>query len=237
MGRLQDIVVGTRAIKRVDYPLVNCPSVLTEPAAELQQARAADIAAANATAETYPTHDTVGMRVLLPGEFATVLERTLAFCKARGEEKPDPDTSPIYNLGMQIYTLAAACVDPDSPRKPDGTDNLYFGDSIDDAAAKIQSCEHMTRDTLTYLSQIWEDWCEHCNPQASKVDYWSILEGTAADADFLHFVKPGTLFNFLRISSVALVSLPEAKLLFGSFSTENLKTHEPKPTRTKAKRK
>jgi hypothetical protein len=225
MSRLQDIVSGTRAIKRVKFPLVNCPSALTEPATELTEARAADIAAAKSTAETYPTHDTVGMRVLLPGEYATVLELTLAFAKAKGEENPNVDESPIYNLGKQIYVLAASCVDPDCPRNPDGSDRLYFGSGIEDAAEKIQSCVHMTRDTLAYLSEQWEQWCEHCNPQAAKIDFATMLQGSASEdwERFLSSIRPGLLLSFIHTMAAQLWKLLEAKSSIISISTPNSK--------------
>jgi hypothetical protein len=239
MGRLSDIIAGTRAIKRVPFPLVNVPSNLTEPAAELTEARAADIAAAKSTAETYPTHDTVGMRVLLPGEYATVLELTLAFAKAKGEEKPNVDESPIYNLGKQIYVLAASCVDPDCPRNPDGSDRLYFGANIQDAAEKIQSCVHMTRDTLTYLSEQWEQWCEHCNPQAARVDFVTMLEGAGGTDHerFLQNLRPGILLSFIHALAAQFLSLLQAKSNTSSPSATNTNKNAKKPLKAKPKRR
>ena len=240
MARLQDLIHGTRAIKRIGFPLVNVPSPLAEQAAELKTARSADIAAAKATAETYPTHAEVGMRVLLPGEFAVVLELALAFAKARGEDKPDPDTSPIYNLGMQIYTLAAATVDPDEPRNADGSDRLFFGANVEAAAKNIQSCEHLTRDVLSYLAQQWELWSDQCNPQVSKIGESGVLaiaEKAVADADFLALLRPGLLFSCFRTLAAEVVSLRQSKSQGGLSSTTSSKKPAVRPLKKTTRRK
>ena len=221
MGRLDDILKGKRAVKRTRYPLVNVPSALTTPSEELTEARRADIAAAHATAETYPTHHELGLIVLLPGEYATVLERALAFAKERGEDKPDPDTSPLYNLGMQIYTIASASVDPDDPFKPNGEPNYYAGSSVEEAAKNIQECPHFSRDTLAFLSQQHERWCEHVNPQASKVDYLDVIEGAAKSEDFLEHIRPGIVFSCFHFLAERYLNSPEAKSLGIGPSTES----------------
>jgi len=229
MGRLDDILQGTRAIKRVRFPLVNVPCELTEPAPELIEARAHDIAAAHRPAETYPTHDTIGLRVLLPGEYATVLERALAFAREHGDENPNVDESPIYNLGKQIATIAMGGVDPDCPRNPDGSDRLYGGASFEAAFQAIQKSPHFTRDTLAFLSQHWETWCEHVNPQASNADYQMIVEEGAKNADFLGLLRPGVLLICMHTMAAELLSLRGRSLPSSSPSKPNSTSGSKKP--------
>jgi hypothetical protein len=235
MARLQDIQQGTRAIKRVTFPLVNCPSDLVEPSPELQQAREADIASAHATAATYPTHDTIGLRVLLPGEYAAVLERALAFSRDHGDPNPNVDESPIYNLGKQIGIVAASGVDPDCPRNPDGSDRLYGGDTFEAAFKAIETSVHFNRDTLAFLCQHWESWCEHVNPQASHVDYDTIVKEGAKSADFLHLLRAGIVLNCMHSMAAELVILRELKLPSTSPSSKSTKSASKTPKK-KARR-
>lgn len=57
---------------------------------------------------------TVAVVPLMPETEAEILRDAKAYAKAYGVEDPK-DGDPHYALGIQIHTIAKACVDPDSP--------------------------------------------------------------------------------------------------------------------------
>jgi hypothetical protein len=65
------------------------------------------------------------------------------------------------------------------------------------------------------LSQCFEVWCDHCNPQASKVGLsglWELAEKIVeTDGEFINFLAPGVLWNCTLTLASELVSLRQSK--------------------------
>lgn len=227
MGKLSDIMKGTRAIKRVALPLVNVPSHFSPDVPELKAQQAADQAAYCEPGEpAIPNEVMVGLRVLTLEELATIYQKAGEFAQGRGVKEPN-DSDPIYNLGIGIYTCAIACVDPDSDvRDPDP----FFGKrgDIESAALEILSSVHVGRDGIAYLSQAHEQWQELNNPQANKIhpaQFEEVVKGLAdknideAMRTFLA-LRPGMQFRSACFMANLLKTSLLDKFLPGATSAE-----------------
>jgi hypothetical protein len=172
--KLKDIRLGTRAVKRIKLPLVNVPSSLTPDVPELMAQRAIDAnAAIEAGEQPTPSEVMVGVRVLTPGELATVYEKASEFARSKGAESRDTD--PIYNLGVNVYLCAIACVDPDSDvRDPDP----FFGErgDVESAALELFGSPHIGREGLQYLAQAQQLWQDTCSPSAMRMSPRDMVE-------------------------------------------------------------
>src|SRR5678815_2459917 len=83
---------------------------------ELAAQRAFDVSEwqkTNPTLATPTTQVDVGLRALSGADTAQVYERARAYCKRNGLDNPR-EADPLYDLALSVYTLAIACVDPDS---------------------------------------------------------------------------------------------------------------------------
>ena len=232
MGRLKDVLVGTRAIKRVPLPLVNVPSSASPDQPELSAQRQADREAWQADAP--PGSDPgafdvstveVGLRVLTGAEHSLVLQKAVQFAKDRGGT--GEFTDPQHGLGMQVYTLAIACVDPDSdPRDP----VPFFGEpgaeQIESAVREILASPMLGRDGIVYLHEAQELWQDMCSPQSHRVSterFVEIMRQAATDGDARGFLalRPGTRWDCFRSISVLHVSSLTHKLPSGVPSQES----------------
>ncbi len=214
--KLQDVVAGTRAIKRVRMPLINCPGELQVDQPELKEQRKAD---QGETTAGQPYVE-VGLRAMTGEEYADVLSRAHSFSLSRGIEKPD-ETSPIYNLGVAVYTCAVACVDPDSdPRKP----QRFFGTgTVESAADELLKSPHVGRDVITYLHEQQEAWQDQVNPQALKLDLvqmWKLVGEVADSAGPLLNMRPGMRAIFTTFTARLAVNSPEYRSYFGLLSPD-----------------
>jgi len=218
MARFNEISKGTRAIKRVTCPIVNA------------QARAND-ASAQATADTSdaPPHFECGVRVLRVDEIEEVYQKALARTKRLGGE--ESDTSALYNLSLQLYTIAAAYVDPDSDP---AAAKLYFGETVDDAVENILKSELLSRDTLAYLAEVQEKHQDSCNPQSDpkREEMWRCIEEGAKNADFFLWLRPSTRIFCLHTMANMLLNSQSPKssdsLPSGSSGIDEQK-RQPKP--------
>lgn len=223
MARLKDFQAGTRAIKRVLFPLVNVPCSLLPDIPELAEQRAKDAALPGSAPGEVPAPE-IGLRVLLPEEQSLVYDKALAFSKARGGDKAD-NTDPNYNLGVSVYTLALAGVDPDSdPRNP----HPFFGerDDVESGARAILSTPHLTRDGIIYLAEAQELWQSMCSPQALRIGaqrMWELVGEVAASSDASPFLllQPATRWIFARFMAVQLASFLTLKSAPGPGSPES----------------
>jgi hypothetical protein len=218
--KYRDIAMGTRAIKRVPLPQVNVPSGLTSDVPELATQREQDRNAASPSGVAPEAQvPQVGLRILTGVEYVTVAEKALAFAKSRGSNKADGD-DPIYNLGTAVYTLALACVDPDSdPRDPDP----FFGErgDLESAVEQILESPHLGRDGIFFLSEAHELWQDVCNPRALKLSpqamYAQVAE-IAQKADITGFLalRPGMQWNFVLFMASLLWNLLKDKSVFSA---------------------
>lgn len=185
MGRLADIARGTRAIRRIELPLVNHRCSLLPDLPELAEQRAADRAAweAGGGGSDPATTVTVGLRVLTGAEAAEVLSRAAAFARSKGVTEPK-DGEPLYELGRMVHTILLGVVDADSPP----TDVTPFFAS----AEEILTSEHLGRDGIIYLAEQHEQWQEHCSPQMARIapdEMLGLVVQLAGDRDGDFFVK------------------------------------------------
>jgi hypothetical protein len=226
VARLKDFKAGTRAIKRVAFPLVNVPCSLLPDIPELAEQRAKD-GVDNSDSSPVPE---IGLRVLLPEEQATAYDKALAFAKKHGSDKADT-SDPNYNLGLSVYMLALSAVDPDS----NAADPIpFFGEKgdVESAALAILSTPHLTRDGIIYLAEAQELWQSMCSPQANKIGaqrMWELVGEVAASNDASPFLllQPAARWSFTRFMAVLLANSVMFKSVSGPDSPESTSPGEP----------
>lgn len=210
MSRFSDIQKGVRAIQRVVCPVVNVS------------------ANAKADSPNAPSQFECGVRVLLVEEQEAIYEKALARTKRLGgEEKED---SPLYNLSLQLYTVATAYVDPDSdPAAP----KLYFGNTVDEAVEVISKSELLSRDSLAYLAEHQEVWQDRCNPQAGpkQDEMLRYIEEAAKDASFLLYLRPGYRLTLLATMARMLLDSQVVKSQSTPVSSDD-STSNSKPSKS-----
>jgi hypothetical protein len=216
MSRFSNILKGNRAIKRVVCPIVN-----------------GSVDAKTDSTEAL-TQFVCGTRVLSVAEQETVYEKALERTKRLGgEERED---SALYNLSLQLYTIAASYVDPDSdPARP----ALYFGDTIDDAAEKIAKSELLSRDVLAYLAEVHEVWQDQLNPQSSpkQSEMLQYIEAIAKDASYFLLLGPAHRITLANTICNLYLNLLKDSLPSGHVSNESstsapsVKAKRPSPSK------
>lgn len=216
-------MAGTRAVKRVAFPLVNVPCSLLPDIPELAEQRAKDAALPGSAPGEVPVPE-IGLRVLLPEEQAIAYEKALVFAKKRGSDKADT-SDPNYNLGLSVYMLALSAVDPDSdPRTP----VAFFGETgdVESGALAILSTPHLTRDGILYLAEAQELWQSMCSPQAVRIGaqrMWELVGEVAASNDASPFLllQPATRWIFTRFMAIQLLSSAMPRFAPGPGSPES----------------
>lgn len=220
--RYNQIVESGYSWQLVQVPLVNLPHGVQKGTPEqAEQAKADGLTVA----------PTCGIRCLSPGEELEVDQRAAAFCasEAVGVTKYD-DVNPACVNARMIYTVAMACVDPDSDRRKPV---LFFGDSIEEAAESLRKDPKrcLTIDTIVYLHERYLLWKDKINPQANTVSDYELQEmckKAADDADFLALLRPGLRLKFTHTLAVLCVSSPELSLLLSSLQSRD-STAKPGP--------
>lgn len=214
--KLRDLMRGTRAIHVVEIPLVNVPNPGAEESPELAEARKRDAQIFGTTAEQMPTKAKVGLRVLLPGQWADVQTAAREFAIERGNPNPTED-DPNYNLGTQINTLCRACVDADSdPLNPD----LFEPDP-----KEWLDNPNLTRDTLTYLCEEWEWWNDRVNPQIknfSDHEMLAFVGQLVVNPDIFLSLRAGVQRSLVAFMAALLWNSLQPKSEPGTGSTENI---------------
>lgn len=178
-----NVAKGKRAITRVKLPVVNTPGPWLGDQPELAEQRAKDGVPERVSL-------TVGLRAATPGEFETVLERTLKYVLEKGMTAADP-RSDMYSIRFNLNLLAITCVDPDA----DADDPRPFwgerGD-IDGAIETMRTSDHLTRDSILYLAQHQEAWQDQVSPSAlrlSSEQLWILMKEVAASTDISPFLE------------------------------------------------
>jgi hypothetical protein len=220
--KLRDLMRGTRAVHALELPLVNVPNPGAEESPELTEARARDASAFGTTVDQMPTTARVGLRVLLPGETAEVYSAARQFAIDKGNPTPTED-DPNYNLGVQVQTLARAAIDPDSdPAKP----KLWAGDgdTVESAVADLLDNPHVNRDSLTFLCDHWEWWCDRVNPQIKNLNdqqMLALLGELVVNPDAFLSYRPGVQRSLVPFMAALALSSLLPKSESGGGSTVN----------------
>lgn len=233
------VAKGARAIKRVKCPMVNVPCYLLPDVPELAEQRARDAKKAERAGSAIPQAPDsveVGLRVLTGGEILEVYDKAAQIAQARNQ-KPDL-TSPVYELAVSVYTLAASCVCADSdPERP----VPFFGESEEPGAGvenwesayqEILASAHLGRDGILFLTEQQAAWQDVCNPQALKIGIdklWELAGEVAADDTGRPFfsLRPALQWSFARFLAVQLLSLTTSKSPPGSDSDSGTTSSEP----------
>jgi hypothetical protein len=193
------ITQGFRALKVIELPLASQPHGLQPDTPEQIEARG----------DSEIVKPMVGLRALTPEERSDVLAAAFARAVSKGATG-DVEKSAVYNQALAVYTVAQACVDPDSDRcKP----FLFFGDNLESAADTIRKSVLMTDDIVLYLRERQECWQDEVHPQALTIrdtELYEIAKAAADDADFLFRMRPGMLINYALTLGALCVSLAEA---------------------------
>ncbi len=231
---IDTVAAGARAIKRIDLPLVNVPCSLLPDIPELMEQRKKDAeAAASQGAPVVPATVQVGLRVLTGDETLLIESLTNKMAESRGC-KAFEETDAIFNMAKSLYTIAIACVDPDSdPKNPEP----FFGDRCKTPAETAEKCvqhilasPHIGRDGIIYLAEQQELWQDLCNPALLKMSpeqMFAMVGEVAASADALLKLRPGMRSIFARFMAVLLTSYSLDKSPFGLTSQENSKAEQP----------
>lgn len=216
--RFSQIAEGFQAFKVIDLPIANQPHGLRSDTPEQSAARE------GAPVAQYR----VGLRALTPGQREEVLCAAKDRAASRGVAS-DLHKNPIFDQALAVYTVAMACVDPDSDR---GKPVLFFGDSLDGAAETIRSSPLMTDDIVYYLRERQEAWQDEINPQALTIkdsELYTTTQKAVEDADFLWQLRPGTLVSYTHSLACLCLSLLEANSTTSSDSA-SVSTEKSKPT-------
>lgn len=210
MARYEDLPDSGFAWQIVDVPIANLPHGIQKGTPEQAAQAAAD--------GLPPKLPQCGIRALSPGEDIEAHRLAAAFSKTQGVDYNE--THPVCVNSLMVYTLAMACVDPDSDRRKPV---LFFGDSPELAAQTLRDDpKHLiTLDTVVYLHERYLIWKDKINPQANTIaDYemQDILQRSANDLDFLASLTPGLRLKLLHTTGVLLVTSPGWTELASSFA-------------------
>jgi hypothetical protein len=230
MSRFSQLALGTAAIKSVEFPRINVPYGVQRDSAEQKLARERD-----GTAEAKPVM--VGLRALLPEEDDEVDRLAELYSKSKGVEKYD-DVHPICVKARMVYTLALACVDPESdPCRPLPffCDEPYVADNdtIEKRAAMIRG-PGMTPDIIVFLHEHWLVWQDQINPQALTVadsELAELARKAAESGDFLLTLRPGLRLRLLHFMAALAVVALEVSGMSGGLTTSLTSNPSPKPVR------
>lgn len=192
------ITQGFRALKIIELPIASQPHGMQPDTPEQKAARG----------DNEIVRPMVGLRALTPGERSDVLSAAFAYAISKNASGK-VEESAVYNQALAVYTVAQACVDPDSDRcKP----FLFFGDNLEHAADTIRNSPLMTDDIVLYLRERQECWQDEVHPQALTIrdnELYEIAKKAADDADFLFRMRLGTLVNYALTLGALCVSLAE----------------------------
>lgn len=145
---------------------------------------------------------------------AEVLVGARAFAKARGVEAPKPGVE-LYELGLWVHTLLAACLDPDEPGKA-----VRAFDSVEQI---LDRGTGLDRDRIAFLfeaQQRHQDACSFRKRGLSTAEYiQAVVEHANApeDAEELPFERwpPATRRSWVRTICVQYTNLIGLKLPSG----------------------
>jgi hypothetical protein len=204
MATFSQLAKGKRARKGISFPL------LAPQAAEGEGARERELQ--------------VDVIVLSGLEDAEVMAKARAFAKERGVDDPK-DGNPIYDLALWAFTLAVACVDPESPE----TEPRPF---FDGGADQIMGSNLLGRDTIAYLYEHQQQWQDEVSPRARTIGAEALLAhvvAVAASEDPTPFFRlaPALRWTLHRSMAALLVTLQTPRSPSGSGSEDDGASSKP----------
>ena len=188
MARLRSIMRGTRQIRPVSIPLKNMVAQ-----------------------DGMPDSVSVGLSVIQ--DYGEILEGAARYAVSKGA-KPEPGNE-LYDYGKAVYTIAIACVDPESdPAHP----IPFFGTSdnptVEERVSDVLSHPNIGRDTIMYLAECQDVWQDECSPQPgvgekTPEQYYQMIAEVAAEGP-LAFLRlgAGMRLKFLLFTANLLLTLP-----------------------------
>jgi hypothetical protein len=202
MATFSKMAKGKRARKSITFPLL--------AAAGAEAAEARELA--------------VDVIVLSGLEDAEVMTKARAFAKERGVEDPK-DGNPIYDLALWAFTLAIACVDPESPE----TEPRAF---FDGGADQIFGSNLLGRDTIAYLYEHQQQWQDEVSPRARTVGAEELLAhvlavASAEDPTPFFRLAPALRWTLHRSMAALLVTLQMPRSPSGSVSGDGGESSRP----------
>jgi hypothetical protein len=148
---------------------------------------------------------------VMPETEAEILRDAIAFARSYGVENPK-DGDPHYALGIQVHTIARACIDPDSPEHAPAP---FFDGGV---AQITDRTTGLIRQQIALLYEAQVAWQEELSPGPRGRDpaaYVAVLlqAREAPDATDLPFFKwpRVTQADFLRYTADLLSSLLTSK--------------------------
>lgn len=238
--KLSDLQKGSRAVRRVRFPLANMrapflpdlPELVEQRKIDRERFEARQAAEGKAAPSVAPDAEVwVGLRVLTGAENSEVLQHAQSYAKERGVDPWDED-HPICTLAKMVYTLLLACVDPDDQsdeRAP------FFDD-----AEQILDSHHLGRDGIVWLYEAQELWQEQTSPlcplEIEPEAYFALMLQIAQEESPDPFVRmrAGLRWTFTRSMACQLVSLLTHKSESGQ-ATESTSSGESKSSPPPAK--
>jgi len=203
VAKFSDVTAGVRARKPIKLPL---PGALVN----------------SETGEWEGPTAVLDVRALRDDEYTDVLKEARAFAVSKGLESPE-NGDDLYEQGKMLHTLAIACIDTDSPKEDP---QPYF----DRGWEQIHSSEMMTPEIREYLylqQQLWQDEVNPLLGSMSDAEFLAAAIKTAGgNQSFFVNSRPGTLWNFMRITARQLLASQQLSSVFS--------TSSPPPQETKS---
>jgi len=238
--KLSELEKGSRAVRRVRFPLANMRAPFLPDLPELAAQRKVDrerfdaqrseAAEGEAAPSVAPDSEVwVGLRVLTGAENSEVLQNAQTYAKARGVDPWNEDHA-ICTLAKMVFTLLLACVDPDD--KSDDPPPFF------DDADQILNSHHLGRDGIVWLYEAQELWQEQTSPlcplEIEPEAYFALMLQIAKEDNPDPFVRmrAGLRWTFARSMAVQLLHLLTLKSGSGLQAGSNT-TSAPKKNRSR----
>lgn len=203
--KFSELEKGTRAIKVVSFRLGNAPLV-----------------EGHKPGDPIPEDEfavRVGLRIMTGEELARVYKEARAAAFAAGC-KEWLDSDPVCRLYDQAYTIAVACVDPDSQ----GQSEPFF----DRGVQQVLSSPELGADNIAYLFEqhrLWEDEANLRVDGLTLSQIWDLMAKEAARSENaispLARLRPGALKIYTRTTAVHLATLLMARSEPGGSSEDS----------------
>lgn len=157
----------------------------------------------------------------------TGLEVSAAYEKAAEYAKATEGA--LFGMAQMAASIAIACLDIDSPPNA----RLPFFDG------GFQQAMGLDYEVIAYLYEHLASWQAHCSPYATKVPFSELMalvdaEVESDDDSFFLQLAPVTRWSFTHTLACLCASLPEARLLLSSLTSNGGETLSEKPWRPKS---
>lgn len=138
----------------------------------------------------------VDLRMLTPLETVAVIEGATEFARTR-KAAEIADGNAIYDLGIQVHTLAVAVVDPEVPDR-----EVPF---FDGGVEQILSSQLLARDAIAWLFAMYEQHVDEFALARSELteDGMRQLIESSAEGDLIPFSKLRPTMQWIFVRSMA----------------------------------